>query len=92
MRMRAVGEHPDGIRLRRVIVMPWRAGLRISESASALTETDLDVDRGAVMVRAGKGGRRREVGSTAGPSSTIPTRWLCRPGAESGANADDRSA
>ena len=59
--MRAVGEHPDGIRLRRVIVMPWRAGLRISE-ALALAETDLDVDRGAVMVRAGKGGRRREVG------------------------------
>jgi site-specific recombinase XerC len=44
-----------------VIVVLWRAGLRISE-ALALAETDLDADRGAAMVRAGKGGRRREVG------------------------------
>jgi site-specific recombinase XerD len=58
--MRAAGENPDG-RLRGVIVMLWRAGLRISE-ALALAETDLDSYRGAVMVRAGKGGRRREVG------------------------------
>jgi site-specific recombinase XerD len=41
--------------------MLWRAGLRISE-ALALAETDLDPVRGAVLVRAGKGGRRREVG------------------------------
>lgn len=39
----------------------WRAGLRISE-ALALAETDLDVNRGAVVVRSGKGGKRREVG------------------------------
>ncbi|HKR98136.1 MAG TPA: hypothetical protein VJU79_01355, partial [Candidatus Dormibacteraeota bacterium] len=30
--------------------------------ALALRETDLDRQRGAVLVRAGKGGRRREVG------------------------------
>ena len=59
--MRAAGETPDGARLRGVIVMLWRAGLRISE-ALAIAETDLDPDRGAVLVRAGKGGRRREVG------------------------------
>ncbi|MGH3267447.1 MAG: tyrosine-type recombinase/integrase, partial [Trebonia sp.] len=59
--MRAAGEGPNGARLRGVIVMLWRAGLRISE-ALALAETDLDPDRGAVMVRAGKGGRRREIG------------------------------
>jgi len=59
--MRAAGEQPEGVRLRGVIVVLWRAGLRISE-AHALAETDLDADRGAVMVRAGKGGRRREVG------------------------------
>ena len=58
---RAAGEQPEGVRLRGVIVVLWRAGLRISE-ALALAETDLDADRGAVMVRAGKGGRRREVG------------------------------
>jgi site-specific recombinase XerD len=44
-----------------VIVMLWRAGLRISE-ALALTETDLDHDRGALVVRHGKGDKRREVG------------------------------
>ena len=59
--MRAAGDGPEGIRLRGVIIMLWRAGLRISE-ALALTETDLDRSRGAVLIRAGKGGRRREVG------------------------------
>ena len=59
--MRAAGDRPDGVRLRGVIVVLWRAGLRISE-ALALTETDLDRQRGAILIRAGKGGRRREVG------------------------------
>jgi site-specific recombinase XerD len=59
--MRAAGEAPDGLRLRGLIIVLWRAGLRISE-ALALSETDLDPQRGAVLVRAGKGGRRREVG------------------------------
>jgi integrase len=59
--MRAAGDHRDGIRLRGVIVVLWRAGLRISE-VLALTESDLDPSRGAVLVRRGKGGKRREVG------------------------------
>jgi site-specific recombinase XerD len=59
--MRTVGDKPDGIRLRALIVLLWRAGLRISE-ALALAETDLDRSRGAVLVRHGKGGKRREVG------------------------------
>jgi integrase/recombinase XerD len=59
--MNAAGEHPDGLRLRGVIVVLWRAGLRISEGL-ALTETDLDPDRGALLVRHGKGDKRREVG------------------------------
>jgi site-specific recombinase XerD len=59
--MRAAGDGPDGIRLRGVIVVLWRAGLRISE-ALALAESDLDRSRGAVLVRCGKGGKRREVG------------------------------
>jgi len=59
--MRAAGNGPDGLRLRALIVVLWRAGLRISE-ALALTESDLDCDRGAILVRRGKGGKRREVG------------------------------
>jgi integrase len=39
----------------------WRAGSRIHE-ALALSEPDLDHRRGALLVRRGKGGRRREVG------------------------------
>jgi site-specific recombinase XerD len=42
-------------------VLLWRAGLRISE-ALALAESDLDRSRGAILVRRGKGGKRREVG------------------------------
>ena len=59
--MRAAGDGPDGVRLRGVTVILWRAGLRISEALS-LNETDLDPDRGAVLVRHGKGEKRREVG------------------------------
>jgi site-specific recombinase XerD len=59
--MRAAGESTDGARLRALIVILWRTGLRIGE-ALALAETDLDSTRGAVLVRNGKGGRRREVG------------------------------
>jgi hypothetical protein len=59
--MRAAGDGPDCITLRRVIAELWRAELRIRE-ALALTETGLDRQRGAVLIRAGKGGRRREVG------------------------------
>jgi site-specific recombinase XerD len=50
-----------GRRLRGLIVVLWRAGLRIQE-ALALVEGDLDHRRGALLVRRGKGGRRREVG------------------------------
>ena len=59
--MAAAGNGPDGARLRALIIVLWRAGLRISEALD-LAETDLDRSRGAVLVRAGKGGRRREVG------------------------------
>jgi site-specific recombinase XerD len=44
-----------------MIVVLWRAGLRLQE-ALALAEHDLDERRGSVLVRRGKGGRRREVG------------------------------
>jgi len=59
--MRTAGDGPHGRRLRALIVVLWRAGLRIHE-AFALSESDLDHRRGSVLVRRGKGGRRREVG------------------------------
>ena len=62
--MRAAGDGAHGCRLRGLIVIMWRAGLRIQESL-ALTEADLDQRRGALLVRRGKGGRRREVGMDA---------------------------
>ena len=61
--MHAAGDESDSdaVRLRGLIVVLWRARLRISE-ALALTESDLNVGRGAILVRRGKGGKRREVG------------------------------
>jgi site-specific recombinase XerD len=59
--MRHASEGPHGRRLRAMIVMLWRGGLRVTE-ALALSERDLDPRRGSVLVRHGKGGRRREVG------------------------------
>jgi site-specific recombinase XerD len=59
--MRSIGDRAEGLRLRALVVLLWRAGLRISEALS-LHEGDLDCARGAVLVRRGKGGKRREVG------------------------------
>jgi hypothetical protein len=44
-----------------LIAVLWRAGLRISE-ALALNETDIDIARGSLLVRHGKGDKRREAG------------------------------
>jgi site-specific recombinase XerD len=60
----AVMRHTSGDRhgwRRAMIVVLWRAGLRIHE-ALALAEHDLDHRRGSLLVRHDKGGRRREVG------------------------------
>jgi Phage integrase family len=76
--MRAAGDSLDGVRLRGVIVVLWRAGLRISE-ALALNETDLDRDRGALLVRHGKGDKRREVGMDAGRGPTSSRGSRCGP-------------
>jgi site-specific recombinase XerD len=59
--MRRAGDGVHGCRLRGLIVVLWRAALRIHE-ALALAEGDLDRRRGSLLVRRGKGGRRREVG------------------------------
>jgi site-specific recombinase XerD len=68
--MGAAGEATHGQRLRALIVVLRRAGLRISE-ALALAEADPDRRRGAVLVRRRKDGRRREaIGATAGGALT----------------------
>jgi site-specific recombinase XerC len=59
--MRQAGEDRHGLRIRAVIAVLWRGGLRISE-ALALAETDADPAHGSVLIRHGKGDRRREVG------------------------------
>jgi integrase len=59
--MRQAGEGIHGARTRGLIVILWRAGLRISEALD-LAEGDLDPERGALLVRYGKGGKRREAG------------------------------
>jgi site-specific recombinase XerD len=59
--MRRAGDRPHGLRIRGLIVVLWRAGLRIAE-ALALAESDLEPAQGAIIVRSGKGGRRRVLG------------------------------
>ena len=74
--MRAISDRAESDRLRALVVLLWRSGLRISE-ALALQESDLDRSRGAVLVRRGKGGKRREVGMDLGhgSSSTRGSRY-----------------
>ena len=55
--MRAAGAGAYGDWLRGVMVVCWRAGLRVGE-ALALAETDLDRSRGAILIRRGKGAKR----------------------------------
>lgn len=59
--MRVAGGGVHGVRVRALVVILWRAGLRINEALS-LAETDLEPGRGSILVRHGKGGKRREVG------------------------------
>jgi len=62
--MRQTGDDRHGFRLRALIVVLWRGGLRAQE-ALGLGERDLDARRGSLLVRNGKGGRRREIGMDA---------------------------
>ena len=74
--MRAAGDRAHGRRLRGLIAILWRSGLRIQETL-ALTEADLDHRRGSLLVRRGKGGRRREVGMDASAGSNYSPGWTC---------------
>jgi integrase len=71
--MRQAGPGPYAARIRALISILWRAGLRISE-ALALTESDLDPKTGSVLVRVGKGGKRRMVGMDDWGSEHV-ARW-----------------
>ncbi len=72
--MRQAGQDRHGHRLNALIVVLWRAGLRINEALS-LIETDLDRSRGSILVRHGKNDRRREVGMDAWAWTAIEP-WL----------------
>jgi site-specific recombinase XerD len=62
--VRQTRDERHGFRLRALIVVLGRGGLRIQEGL-ALGEHDLDPGRGSLLVRNGKGGRRREIGMDA---------------------------
>jgi integrase len=70
--MRQAGTTPHGLRMRGLIVVLWRAGLRIHE-ALALTEADLDARRGAVLVRRGKAAAAAKSAWTTGPGNNSST-------------------
>ena len=72
--MRAAGQARYSARLNGLIVVLWRAGLRIHEALSLL-ESDLDPRRGSILVRHGKNDRRREVGMDAWGWSALEP-WL----------------
>src|SRR3954451_9616807 len=74
--MRQAGTSTQGLRVRALVVILWRAGLRIGE-ALALTESDLDERRGSVLVRHGKGDKRREVGMDGWGWQQLPP-WIER--------------
>jgi len=62
--IREASDDRHGDRLRALVVVLWRGGLRVAE-ALALGERDLDPRRGSLLVRDGKSGRRREIGMDA---------------------------
>jgi site-specific recombinase XerD len=72
--MRHASNALHGGRLNGLIVVLWRAGLRINEALS-LTESDLDQRRGSILIRHGKNDRRREVGMDAWAWSALEP-WL----------------
>ncbi|MGH2930611.1 MAG: tyrosine-type recombinase/integrase, partial [Solirubrobacteraceae bacterium] len=75
-----------GVRNRALIAVLWRSGLRISE-ALALELRDVDLKKGTIRVRHGKGDRSRTVGVDE-QTSALLARWIDRrkgfgPGARS---------
>lgn len=72
--MHACGSQPPGVRNRALIALLYRSGLRIAEALD-LYEKDLDLDRSALRVLNGKGGRFRVSGIDASGLAPV-TEWL----------------
>jgi hypothetical protein len=89
--MRQAGDGVHGARLRALIVLLWRARLPINEAVT-VTEHDLDARLGAILVRRGKGGRRREVGMNPWAASRHTPGSNGGPGCRSDRSAGDRRA
>jgi hypothetical protein len=75
--MRQASDTRPGHRLSALIVVLWRAGLRIQEALS-LRESYLDKRRGSILVRHGKNDRRREVGMDAWGKRRDKPAWRRR--------------
>ena len=70
--MRHAGDDRHGRRMRGLIVVLWRAGLRIHE-ALTLAETELNERRGSLLIRHGKGAGVASSGWTPGHGRAWPT-------------------
>ena len=73
--MRQAGHDRHGLRLRALIAVLWRAGLRISE-ALALNETDVDAARGSLLSATAKATSAAKPGWISSASSSSPPGWL----------------
>lgn len=67
---------PTGIRNKALIVVMYRAGLRVSE-ALALRPADVNADKGTLRVLHGKGDQSRTAGLDSGAMSVV-LRWMDR--------------
>lgn len=67
---------PTGLRNRALIIVMWRAGLRVAE-ALALLPKDVDLEAGTIAVLHGKGDRRRVVGLDPQACAVVEA-WLAR--------------
>jgi site-specific recombinase XerD len=72
--LRACGRSRTGRRHAALIVLLWRSGLRISEALD-LVPGDVDLERGTVRIRRGKGGASRTVAIDPG-AAAIVERWM----------------
>lgn len=66
----------SGMRMRALIVLLWRTGLRIAEALD-LEVKDLDLEKGSVTVMRGKGNKRRTVGIDSQAQAVIE-QWLSK--------------